>query len=69
MDGYFETDRLSQRLRDKLEEYKGELKKAKPDEDRIDQLEAELDKIPETLALDFVTEYCQLKVDRDRSAT
>ena len=68
VDGYFETDRLSQRLRDKLEEYKGELKKAKPDEDRIDQLEAELDKIPETLALDFVTEYCQLKVDRDRSA-
>lgn len=66
VEGYFETDRLSDELREKFERYKTLVsKKQLSDEEyaEIMELEVALDEMPDYLALEFATEYQRLKLE------
>lgn len=66
VEGYFETDRLSEELREKFERYKTLVsKKQLSDEEyaEIMELEVALDEIPDYLALEIATEYQRLKLE------
>ena len=66
VEGYFETDRLSEELREKFERYKTLVsKKQLSDEEyaEIMELEVALDEIPDYLALEIATEYKRLKLE------
>lgn len=66
VEGYFETDRLSDELRDKFEQYKKLAEKERlTDEDyaQIDELEFYLDEIPDYLAPELAAEYSRIKLE------
>ena len=66
VEGYFETDRLSDELRNKFERYKNLVEKkhlSDAEYAEIVELEAALDEIPDYLALEFTTEYQRLKLE------
>ena len=66
VEGYFETDRLSEELREKFERYKALVSKnqlSDAEYAEITQLEVSLDEIPDYLALEFATEYQRLKLE------
>lgn len=66
VEGYFETDRLSDELRHKFERYKHLVSKnqlSDAEYAEIMELEAALDEIPDYLALEFTTEYQRLKLE------
>ena len=68
LDGYFEVDRFSQKLRKAFEEYKQLVTSANLsdlDYARIAELEDYLDEVPDYLALDFAHEYSRLKAEFD----
>ena len=68
VEGYFGSDRLSKKLRDKFEEYKKIAEKPElTDNDfaRAAELEMYLDEVPDYLALDIATEYSRLKLELD----
>ena len=68
LDGYFEVDRFSQKLRKAFEEYKKLVTSANLsdlDYARIAELEDYLDEVPDYLALDFAHEYSRLKAEFD----
>lgn len=65
VEGYFNVDKMSKRLREKYERYKKLAKKAEitdEDLDEIADLEMYLDEIPDYLAIDITTEYQRLKI-------
>lgn len=62
--GYFDSDELSEELRDKFQQYKNLADKPQlnlDDYEQIIDLEMYLDEIPDYLALDLTTEYHELK--------
>lgn len=66
VEGYFETDRLSDELRNKFERYKSLVSKDQLSDTEyaeIMELEMALDEIPDYLALEFTTEYQRLKLE------
>ena len=66
MEGYFETDRLSDELRNKFDRYKSLVSKDQLSDTEyaeIMELEMALDEIPDYLALEFTTEYQRLKLE------
>lgn len=66
VEGYFNTDLLSNELRQKFTEYKEIVRKQDlTDEDfaRAAELETYLDEVPDYLALDFAAEYSRLKLE------
>lgn len=66
VEGYFETDRLSDELRNKFERYKRLVSKnqlSDAEYAEIMELEMALDEIPDYLALEFTTEYQRLKLE------
>lgn len=66
VEGYFETDRLSEELREKFERYKALVSKnqlSDAEYAEITELEVSLDEIPDYLALEFATEYQRLKLE------
>lgn len=66
VEGYFETDRLSDELRNKFDRYKSLVSKnqlSDAEYAEIIELEATLDEIPDYLALEFTTEYQRLKLE------
>lgn len=66
VEGYFNTDKLSEELRDKFERYKVLVaKEALSDEEyeEIDKLEFYLDEIPDYLAKELTAEYSRLKLE------
>lgn len=66
VEGYFETDRLSDELRNKFERYKSLVSKNQLSDTEyaeIMELEMALDEIPDYLALEFTTEYQRLKLE------
>lgn len=68
LDGYFEVDRFSQKLRKAFEEYKQLVTSANLsdlDYARIAELEDYLDEVPDYLTLDFAHEYSRLKAEFD----
>ena len=68
VDGYFEVDRFSQKLRKAFEEYKRLVTSTNLsdlDYARIAELEDYLDEVPDYLALDFAHEYSRLKAEFD----
>lgn len=68
VEGYFEVDRFSQKLRKFFDEYKHLVtSKNLSDLDyaRIAELEDYLDEVPDYLALDFAHEYSRLKAEFD----
>lgn len=68
VDGYFEVDRFSQKLRKYFEEYKQLVTSeslSDLDYARIAELEDYLDEVPDYLALDFAHEYSRLKAEFD----
>ena len=65
VEGYFNTDELSDELRNKFEQYKQLSQKAElnaDDYEKIADLELYLDEIPDYLALNLTTEYQELRV-------
>ncbi len=68
VEGYFEVDRFSQKLRKFFEEYKQLVTSeslSDLDYARIAELEDYLDEVPDYLALDFAHEYSRLKAEFD----
>ena len=68
VDGYFEVDRFSQKLRKYFEEYKQLVTSeslSDLDYARIAELEDYLDEVPDYLSLDFAHEYSRLKAEFD----
>lgn len=68
VEGYFEVDRFSQKLRKFFEEYKSLVSSEELsdlDYARIAELEDYLDEVPDYLALDFAHEYSRLKAELD----
>lgn len=68
VEGYFEVDRFSQKLRSYFEEYKKLVTSenlSDLDYARIAELEDYLDEVPDYLALDFAHEYSRLKAEFD----
>lgn len=68
VEGYFEVDRFSQKLRKFFEEYKKLVTSdnlSDLDYARIAELEDYLDEVPDYLALDFAHEYSRLKAEFD----
>jgi len=68
VEGYFEVDRFSQKLRKFFEEYKRLVTSeilTDLDYARIAELEDYLDEVPDYLALDFAHEYSRLKAEFD----
>lgn len=68
VEGYFEVDRFSQKLRKYFEEYKQLVTSeslSDLDYARIAELEDYLDEVPDYLALDFAHEYSRLKAEFD----
>lgn len=66
VEGYFETDRLSDELRKKFERYKLLVEKRQLSDEEyaeIMELESALEEIPDYLALEFATEYKRLKLE------
>ena len=66
VEGYFETDRLSDELRNKFERYKSLVSKnqlSNAEYTEIMELEMVLDEIPDYLALEIATEYQRLKLE------
>ena len=66
VEGYFETDRLSDELRNKFERYKSLVSKnqlSNAEYAEIMELEMVLDEIPDYLALEIATEYQRLKLE------
>lgn len=66
VEGYFETDRLSEDLRNKFERYKelvGKNQLSNAEYAEIMELEVALDEIPDYLALEIATEYQRLKLE------
>jgi len=66
VEGYFGADLLSQKLREKFEQYRALVQKTDlTDEDFAvaAELELYLDEVPDYLALDFATEYSRLKLE------
>lgn len=66
VEGYFETDRLSDELRSKFERYKtlvGKTQLSDAEYAEIMELEGALDEIPDFLALEIATEYQRLKLE------
>lgn len=66
VEGYFETDRLSDELRKKFERYKLLVEKRQLSDEEyaeIMKLESALEEIPDYLALEFATEYKRLKLE------
>lgn len=66
VEGYFETDRLSDELREKFERYKTLVSKEQLSDEEyaeIMELEVALDEMPDYLALEFATEYQRLKLE------
>lgn len=66
VEGYFETDRLSDELREKFERYKTLVSKEQLSDKEyaeIMELEVALDEMPDYLALEFATEYQRLKLE------
>lgn len=64
VEGYFNTDELSDELRNKFEQYKQLSQKAElnaDDYEKIADLELYLDEIPDYLALNLTTEYQELR--------
>ena len=70
VEGYFDSDSMSDSLKEKFEEYKEISKHDKLTDDdfeRIAELEMYLDEIPDYLALEITTEYQRIKQQlRDR---
>lgn len=65
VEGYFNTDELSDELRNKFDQYKQLSQKAElnaDDYEKIADLELYLDEIPDYLALNLTTEYQELRV-------
>ena len=68
VEGYFEVDRFSQKLRKYFEEYKQLVTSenlSDLDYARIAELEDYLDEVPDYLSLDFAHEYSRLKAEFD----
>lgn len=68
VEGYFEVDRFSQKLRNFFEEYKQLVTSnnlSDLDYARIAELEDYLDEVPDYLSLDFAHEYSRLKAEFD----
>lgn len=68
VEGYFEVDRFSQKLRKFFEEYKRLVTSnnlSDLDYARIAELEDYLDEVPDYLSLDFAHEYSRLKAEFD----
>ena len=68
VEGYFEVDRFSQKLRTFFEEYKRLVNSqnlSDLDYARIAELEDYLDEVPDYLSLDFAHEYSRLKAEFD----
>ena len=66
VEGYFETDRLSDELREKFERYKTLVSKEQLSDEEyaeIMELEVALHEMPDYLALEFATEYQRLKLE------
>lgn len=66
VEGYFDTDRLSNDLRSKFERYKELVAKEKltgKDYAEIEELEYYLEEIPDYLATEVTTEYSRLKLE------
>ena len=66
VEGYFETDRLSDELREKFERYKTLVSKEQLSDEEyaeIMELEVALDEMPDYLAMEFATEYQRLKLE------
>lgn len=66
VEGYFETDRLSDDLRNKFERYKTLVGKSQLSDEEyaeIMELEVALDEIPDYLALEIAAEYQRLKLE------
>ena len=66
VEGYFNTDLLSQTLRKYFEEYKNLVRRddlQDADYVRVAELENYLDEVPDYLALDFAAEYNRLKTE------
>lgn len=66
VEGYFETDRLSDELRKKFERYKLLVEKRQLSDEEyaeIMELESALEEIPDYLAMEFATEYKRLKLE------
>lgn len=66
VEGYFEADRLSEKLRNKFERYKelvGKSSLTNAEYAEIDELEYYLDEIPDYLATEITTEYSRLKLE------
>ncbi|EOS24215.1 hypothetical protein C806_02257 [Lachnospiraceae bacterium 3-1] len=66
VEGYFGTDRLSDALKEKFEQYRNLVKKENlslDDMEELAELELYLDEIPNYLALGITTEYQRLKLD------
>lgn len=69
VEGYFETDRLSEELREKFERYKTLVSKEQLSNEEyaeIMELEVALDEIPDYLALEIATEYQRLKLEFEK---
>lgn len=68
IEGYFNVSKLSNSLRQKFARYKALVGKAElsaQEAAELKRLEFYLDEIPDYLALDFATEYQQIKLDHD----
>ena len=66
VEGYFQVDEMSTRLKEKYEKYKSLVKKEELTDDdfeEIAKLELFLDEIPDYLALNITTEYQRLKME------
>ena len=66
VEGYFNTDELSQELREKYERFKALVAQdilSDDDMEEISQLEIYLDEIPDYLALNITTDYLRLKTE------
>lgn len=69
VEGYFESDKLSEELRNKFNLYAQLVKKdnlTDAEYAKIAELEQYLDEVPDFLALDFATEYSRLKLEFDQ---
>lgn len=69
--GYFGADLLSQELREKFNEYRDLAQKpdlSDADYARLAELEMYLDEVPDYLALNFSSQYSQLKLELDNRA-
>lgn len=68
VEGYFNVDKISVKLRNDFEKYKTLLEKSNKTSEDINEitlLESRLDEVPDLLNLEFATEYTQLKFNKE----